>query len=406
MKQVDFRRHLASITPEVPKHFSDHMDCVLAGIVRQEENQMKESTKNTIRTGGRIGSRALAFALAAAVLLGSVAFAATQWGIFDSLGFMLGSQPVSTDAPLQEILHKETINNVEITIHEAGYDGRTLFIQYSYRMLDETEPFGAATASGKQGGVSVGALEKLASHNVGWWIDHFWINGQCMDMAADSGAEETGTQVPGEIMRTEYWRLDNLDVELSGEVTIALPIGERQPLSDYIKKDHPEKYDASGNLLQPEKGLVAFTFDAGDVLGEVTTLNPNVETVTPDVTAKVSEAAFTPLMTYITLELEGDPDALAAYKAVNGEGYYDSEGNLQWSFTSLDVHHDYILSLELVDGSGQPVFPDFGGGFNGVGDQWAEFLYPYIAPESMPAELWLAPMDGDTADMSEAIRVK
>lgn len=404
MKQETFRRELSDLTPDVPEVFHQRVEAFLQEKVDQEVN-MKESTKRALYMGGRFSSRALIFALVAVLMLGSVAFAATQWGIFDSLGFMLGDQPVSSDAQMQKILHKETINDVEITIHEAAYDGRTLFIQYSYRMLDETEPFGAMTADGKQGGIPIDALEKLASHNVGWWIDHFWVNGQCMDMAANSGADETGTQVPGEIMMTQYWRLDNLDVALTGEVNIALPIGEVQPLSDYSKKNHPEKYDAEGNLLQPEKGLVTFNFNAGDVLSKVTTLTPNVETVTPEVTTKVSEAAFTPLMTYITLELEGNPDALAAYKAANGEGYFDDEGKLRWSYTAVDVHHDYILSLALVDGNGKPLFPDHAG-YNGVGDTWAEFLYPYIAPENMPAELWLAPMDGNVADMNEAIRVK
>lgn len=404
MKQETFRRELGALIPDVPDVFHQRVETFLQEKVDQEANR-KESTKHALRRGGRFSSRALIFALVAVLMLGTAAVAATQWGIFDRLGFMLGDQPVSSDAQVQKILHQETIHGVEITIHEAAYDGRTLFIQYSYRMLDEAEPFGATTASGKQGGISVDALEKLASHKVGWWMDHFWVNGQCMDMAVNSGADEAGTQVPGEIMMTQYWRLDNLDVPLTGEVSIALPIGEVQPLSEYSRKDHPEKYDAAGNLLQPAKGLVTFTFDAGDVLSRVTTLHPNAETVTPDVTARVSEAAFTPLMTYITLELEGDPDALAAYKAANGEGYYDGEGKLCWPYTAVDVHHDYIRSLALVDGNGKLLFPDHAG-CNGVGDTWAEFLYPYIAPENMPAELWLAPMDGDAANMNKAIRVK
>ena len=406
MKQTEFRRHLAAITPEAPQHFSSHVDHVLERIVQQEESQAEPTAKHPHRTVGGIGRRTLAIALVVMALLGSVAIAATHWGIFDSLRHMLGNQPISSDAQMQKILHKETINNVEITVHEAGYDGRTLFIQYSYRLLDETKPLGAVDANGNLlDGISFEALEKLASHNVGWWIDHFWINGQCMDMAASSGAEQTGTLAPGEIMQTEYWRLDNLDVALSGEVTIALPIGESQPLSDYSRKDHPERYDANGNLLQPEKGLVSFTFDAGDVLSKVVTLHPNLATTTPEVTAKVTEAAFTPLMTYITLSLEGNPDALAAYQAINGEGYFDEAGNLLWAYTAADVHHNYISSLALVDGTGKPLFPEHSG-YNGVGDSWAEFLYPCIAPETMPDELWLATMDGETADMAQAIRVK
>ena len=176
-----------------------------------------------------------------------------------------------------------------------------------------------------------------------------------------------------------------------------------QPLADYVKKDHPEKYDESGMLIKPEKGMVTFTFDAGSTLEKVLTLAPGQETVTPLVTARCIEAAFTPLMTYLTLDLEGNAQALSDYKTANGEGYYDEEGNLLWPFTSLDVHHDYIVSLTLVDGSGKPVFPGHQG-FNGVGDKWAEFLYPSM--EKLPDELWLAPMTGDVVDMTEAIRIK
>ena len=33
------------------------------------------------------------------------------------------------------------------------------------------------------------------------------------------------------------------------------PIGERQPLEEYMWAEHPEKYDADGNLLLPETGI-------------------------------------------------------------------------------------------------------------------------------------------------------
>ena len=401
MKQEEFCRLLAAGTPDMPEAFSRRVDAFLSDKIAQEA---RTPAHTPVPVRGRVGIRALALALLAALLLGSVAFAAARLGIFDALRFMVGAQPDARQVAAQQSLHQETINNVEITIREAAYDGRTLFLQYSYRMLDVDKPLGITDASGQLlGGITEDMEQLLYSHNVGWWIDHFWVNGQCMDMANNSGAVETGTLIPGEILRTEYWRLDNLDVALSGQVEIALPIGECQPLEDYRLALHPEKYGEDGNLLKPDKGLVTFTFDAGDMLSQVITLYPNVETVTPEVTAKVSEAAFTPLMTYITLDLQGSPEALAAYKAEHGEGYYDTEGNLLWPFESLDVHGGYIASLSLVDGEGQELFPDAYGN-NGVGSAWAEFLYPAIT--DMPEELWLAPMDTGEADMTRAIRVK
>lgn len=394
MKQTDFSRHLASVTPEMPNQFSDHMDHVFEKIVQQEENKI---AKEPVFRNKRPSARILIIALLSFVLFCSVALAAIHWGILDSLGFMLGTSSSSSNAQLQKIMHKETVNNVEITILEAGYDGRTLFIQYSYRLPNETEEWGTP--------LPYDAMEKLNSYHVGWWIDHFWVNGQCMEMAENSGSITEGTQNPGEIMITEYWRLDNLDISLNGEVTIALPIGEHQPLEDYSLIEHPEKYDHNGMLLQPDQGLISFTFDAGEMQQQVTTLHPCVKATTDKVTVKATEASFSPLMTYITLDLKGNPQVLNDYKAEKGEGFCDESGKVIWPYTAADVHHSYITSLTLVDGHGRILFPDHNG-CNGCGDDWAEFLFPAISSDEMPDELWLAPTEGNTVLMQDAIRIK
>jgi len=381
MKQEEFRRELASVTPDVPERFSRRVNAFLAEKVDQEVC-MNENHKMMFR----VGRRTLAVALAALLLLGTAAVAAGHWGIFDALSFMLGNQPVSEDAAMEKIVHQETVNNVEITIHEAIYDGRTLFLQYSHRPLDATE--------------SAASVEDC---NVGWWIDHFWINGQCMDMAANSGSVETGTAVPGQILKTEYWRLDNLDVALSGKVEIALPIGQRQPLEDYSRRNHPEKYDEDGNLLKPDKGLVTFSFDVGDVLSHVTTLHPESITVTPEVTVRVSEAAFTPLMSYITLETEVNEQAMADFIAENGDGWYNEEGELMWPYGGMDVFGSYISGLHLTDGNGQKLFPEHHG-CSGYGNERTEYLYPAL--ETLPDALYLAPFEEGQADMSRAIQIK
>ena len=400
MKQEEFRRLMTSITPDAPEHFSNHVDTVLGRIVAQEESQMKESTKRALYMGGRFSSRALIFAIIAVLALGTVAFAATQWGIFGSLSEMLGMQPPTADSVMQGDLHQVTVNGVEITIEEAGYDGRTLFLQYSYRFPGIDEPLGTVSKHGERM-LTDDDMALFEQYNLGWWVDAFWINGQPMEMAGDSGSNDRGSENPGEIIHTEYWRLDNIDVELSGKVEIALPIGESQP-AEYRKAIFDK---ASGQYTLPDKGVVTFSFDASDTLSRVVTLNPNVETVTPEVTAKVSEAAFTPLMTYITLDLTANPEALAAFKQENGEGYYDEQGNLLWPYSGMDMYSGWIVGLKLVDGDGKELFPD-AVGCNGVGNGWAEFLYPYMDPANLPDELWLAPMDGDTADMEYAIRVK
>ena len=399
MKQETFRRELCDLTPDVPEVFHQRVETFLQDKVAQEVN-MKESTKRALYMGGRFSSRALIFALIAVLALGTVAVAATQWGIFGSLSEMLGMQPPTADSVMQGDLHQETVNGVEITIEEAGYDGRTLFLQYSYRFPGIDEPLGTVSKRGERM-LTEDDMALFEQYNLSWWVDAFWINGQPMEMAGDSGSNDRGSENPGEIIHTEYWRLDNIDVELSGKVEIALPIGESQP-AEYRKAIFDK---ASGQYTLPDKGVVTFSFDASDTLSRVVTLNPNVETVTPEVTAKVSEAAFTPLMTYITLDLTANPEALAAFKQENGEGYYDEQGNLLWPYSGMDMYSGWIVGLKLVDGDGKELFPD-AVGCNGVGNGWAEFLYPYMDPANLPDELWLAPMDGDTADMEYAIRVK
>lgn len=399
MKQEAFRRELADLTPDVPEAFHQRVEAFLAEKVDQEVI-MKESTKRALYAGGRFGSRALIFALVAALMLGTVAYAATQWGIFDSLSDLLGSQPPTADSVMAANLHQETVNGVDITIREAGYDGKTLFLQYSYRISDVTEPWGTVDRDGRLA-LTDADFEQLDAHQVGWWVDAFWVNGQPMDMASGSGAVDEAGSVPGEIIRTEYWRLDNLDVALAGKVEIALPIGERQS-AEYRKSIFDR---ASGQYTLPDKGVVTFTFDASDILSRVVTFTPNAETVTPDVTARVTEAAFTPLMTYITLDMKANPDSVAAYKAEHGEGAYGEDGTLYREYSGMDVYGDWIASLQLVDGNGQQVFPGYWGN-NGYSSTWAEFTYPYLDAEKLPEELWLATVNGGVADMTYAIRVK
>ena len=335
--------------------------------------------------------------------------AATHWNLFDALSFLTGANPTNADLVMRRNLYQTTINNVEITVREAGYDGRTLLIQYAYRMLDVDTPLGlyreefAGYPEDQREGILEEDSNLLYEHNVGWWIDQLWIDGQCVDMPGNSGGVTTGTPNPGEIVQTEYWRLDNEGVTLSGTVEISLPIGERQPLEEYMWAEHPEKYDADGNLLLPEKGIVTFTLDTDDILSKVRCEYPNIPTEGETVTARATEVCYSPLMTYITLELEAAPGAVEAYQAENGKGYYDEDGNLLWEYSGMDVFGDWICSLRLVDGEGTELFPGRYGN-NGYSDEWAEFLYPCIG--DLPEELYLAPFVDGRADLTQAVKVK
>lgn len=345
-------------------------------------------------------SLGLVLAIVLVLATAAVAIAASHWNLFDALNLLTGSAPSTADDVMQSDLYQDTINNVEITVKEAGYDGKTLFLQYSYRMLDVDTPYGTGEGLTELGAE---AMEPVYEHGVGWWTDRLWIDGQCLDMANNSGAVTSGSAIPGEIIQTEYWRLDNIDVQLSGKVEVSLPIGERQPR--YFIKEHPEKYDENGNMLLPDKGIVTFTVDASDMLSRVRIEHPNVPVKGENVTAQCSEVCYSPMLTYITLKLEGDPDAIAAYKAENGEGFYSEDGKtMLWEYGGVDVFIDWVNSLALVDGNGEIMFPDHNG-YNGCGSEWAEFVYPYI--EELPDEIYLAPMDDDgRIDMTQAIKVK
>ena len=387
MKQETFRKELAALTPEMSESFHLRVEAFLDEKVREEAQTAATPERRTLRTGRRIGTRALVIALIAALLLGTAALAATQWDIFRTLRVILGVQPPTADSVMQSVLHREEVNGVDITIREAGYDGRTLLLQYSYRVPDMAEPLDDLTPVSQRG--------------VGWWVDAFWINGQAMDMAADSGSEYTPGDVPGEIIRTDYWRLDNLDMTLSGQVEIALPIGEMQP-PEYCSAIYDAETD---QYTLPDRGVVTFRFDAGDILSRVVTLHPDAEAVLSDVTARVTEAAFTPLMTYITLELAVNPASLEAYQAEHGMGYYAEDGTLIWAYGGVDVFAEWAGSLQLVDSAGQMLFPGYYGG-NGVGNTWAEFIYPYMDASALPEEMWLASIRNGAADMNRAVRVK
>lgn len=403
MKEKQFREQISQQAPEVPELFSMRMEKTLERIVIQEAN-MKESTKETLRTGTHISRRAIALALALMLSLGVVGYAATQWQLFDSLSFMMGNgTPVNADRVMQGNLAHETVNGVDIDVLEAGYDGRTLFVRYSYKMNDVSKPLGASVNGQEGEGINDDDLALLADHQVGWWIDHLWIDGRCIDMPESSGATTDGSTEAGEIIQTEYWRLDNEGIVLNGKVKVSLPIGERQPISDYTKADHPEMYTADGELKEPTKGMVSFVVDAANVEKLIHTENPNIPFTTEMGTVRVSEVCYSPLMTYITLKIDGSPDALAAYKEQNGEGYMDENGNLMWPFSTMDVYTEWLTSLELVDRNGQQLFPDHYG-CNGYGDTKAEYIYPYI--EKLPDKLYLAPIVSGVADMTQAVKVK
>lgn len=386
MKINEFKDKLASVTPEVPEHFHSRVEMTLENIVSQEV-QMKESTKQAIRTAGRFSRRTLVIALAIVLALGAIALAATQWHIFEAISVLTGSAPVRADEFMQRNIYQETRNNTVINIDEVGYDGRILLLQYSYHFLDIDKPFGISLRDQYGDNIPAYLLEEqggdpdkpvpgwgeeeiykaLTKHHVGRNSDSIWINGTKVNAPEMSEEWMQGTKNPGEAVCGLVWRVNNNGVIFDSPLEISFPLGG-EPFT--------------------------FTYDVPDIQSHVKTYHPERETVLLEGTVKVSETAFSPLMIYITVDTKADPEALAKYMAESDDFQYGGSSFESW-----------LYSLQLVDSEGK-VIETGSAGLETFNQESAKFLYPY--QENLPDELWLAPVynEDEPADMSEAVLVR
>ena len=386
MKINEFKDKLASVTPEVPEHFHSRVEMTLENIVSQEV-QMKESTKQAIRTAGRFSRRTLVIALAIVLALGAIALAATQWHIFGTISYLTGEAPIKADDFMQRDVYQETRNNTVINIDEVGYDGRILLLQYSYHFLDVDKPFGVTLRDMYGDNIPADQLEEeggdpdkpvygwgeeeiykaLTDHHVGRNSDSIWINGTEVNAPECSEEWIQGTKNPGEVICGLVWRVNNNGVIFDSPLEISFPIGG-EPFT--------------------------FTYDVSDIQSHVKTYHPERETVLPEGTVKVSETAFSPLMIYITVDTKADPEALAKYMTESDDFQYGGSSFESW-----------LYSLQLVDSEGKLI--ETGGiGLETFNQESAKFLYSY--QENLPDELWLAPVynEDEPADMSEAVLVR
>ncbi len=379
---------------------------------------MMKHTMHKTGAAKRLAAAALILALLLAAAAGSAEQAEPRWGLKSFLTEMTDQGcPEGAAALIRPIGHTETVNGVEITIRESLYDGQVLLLQYSYRLPDVGAPLGLTAAEAYDGwlpegmtpetcvyGLTDGGEDLLAEHGVGWWIDDFWIDGKAVgDMPNGSGQYLTGTEVPGELIQTDIWRLDSAGIALEGKVRISLPIGARQDIDDYIHEEHPEKYDKDGRLILPETGIVTFEVDAGDALSAMRVYRPETEIALPDFTARVRETVFTPLATYIRMDLDVPAEALAAFIAAQGEPELDEYGDPMWYYGAMDVFAPWLDSLQLTDGAGVPLFPDIWGAGE-YSETDADFCLPGL--ETVPDALFLTPMDDETGpDLSRAVPV-
>lgn len=391
MKKYEVRQALQAVVPDVPPRFGNALRETLAQLACQE-GEGTAPRRPMMRK-----RRALALALIAVLLLAAVAAAATLLArnVFD---VTLGDTPVGAASLTQSNLAREVVENAEITVKEAAYDGMTLYILYGIRDMTATRQLGAEDERGYRY-LRQEDYQRIESLGVGWWVDHIWIDGNAVDMPSMSGGDTLPGEEPGEALYYMQYRLDQVELYLEGtHVEIALPIGQRQSLDSLAVSRDPYR------VAKPDRGMVTFSMDCSS-REQVVTQTPNLPTEGPRWSARVTQVVYSPIQMYVTLEWAVRPEALEAYTAENGDGYYQ-DGVKLWDYGGLEVAGDEIMSLRLVDAGGKPVFETMQGfyGCGGVGNTQAFYTFPY-APE-YPQEMYLAPEIQGKIDMALGIRVK
>lgn len=394
MKKRIPNQTISSSLPATPAVFSNAMRETLRGIA-QAEGQKEGQAMQKHLTKRRI----LLYIIVAVLLVSGVAIAAAllTGTVFD---YTLGTTPENAQSMIQYDLAGETIGDAEVKVTQAAYDGMSLFVAFSIRDLNATEPLGVYDDLSGMRLLREGDYASIADMGVGWWVDHIWIDGQPIDMPAMSSVMDIATETPGEILYSMLLRLDQEEVYLDGKsVEISMPIGERQSLDSLVKDSE------NGQIALPEKGMIAFTLDCS-IRDRVVRFTPEWETIGERWRAKVRSAIFTPIQTYVTVDWAVDEDVMAAFIAENGEGYPDGNGGYYWMYDGVDAVGNEIQSLQLVDQNGTPVIQNAEGfyGSQGTGATVAYFTFPYV--ETLPDELYMAPTIGGDIDMGSAIRIK
>ena len=342
------------------------------------------------KTPRRKVSMTLVIAIALILALSVAAYAEYRWQVLSRFSFFVGENPVKAGEIMQSGLHSQTFGDVTITVEEAGYDGRTLFLTYSYKAADDSTVYNEDNA-----------YDFFGKHDAGWWWDGMWINGKTVDMALGSTSEVMPGDEPGEVVEVDMWCLANEGVIMDDVTRIALPVGtDQDAMTLYM---NPAMRDENGGLKEPAEGVLVFELDTKEIQERITVVHPGEVTELELVNAYVEEAVFTPLMTYIDVRYTLKDGVMEAYIEANGEGVYNDDGKLVIPYGPYDAAGWWMHTLVLVDAQGNRV-----GGqltpYDGYGDKGVTLWMPYV--EDLPQELFLVQSDGGAADMSRAIRVR
>lgn len=383
MTELRFTRIMKDRAPEPTPAFQWAMEQALDRIAREPARAPRRLTRRQM----------VAVVLAALLILSVAVAAALGRNVIDF--FTMGTAPQS-QGMIQKNLASVSYDHCDITIREAAYDGMTLYILYAVQDRDAVESLGTLDPYTGERYMEASLTPGMEADNVSWWRDGLWIDGVDTDVPGMSRWEYRGTDTPGEMLCYQLWRLDQLEVYLSGSVEITLPLGERQPYESLA-------YDQQRRALAPEEGVMTFTLDAS-ARDSVTVEHPGYRREIGGVTVWVSEAVYTPVQTYLTVTYQVPQEVLDAYIAQRG-GQPEGE---RMQYMPMDLMTDWLYDAALVDGAGTPLQNPtvFVYGCEGISNTQAWFTFP--AMTEFPSELYLAPMDYATGgyNLAKSIRVR
>lgn len=383
-----------SMLPDVPQSFSLAMRTTLDAICEQEAKDM-----HPVKRPRALKWRTLVALVAAIALAASAALAAAIH--YNVLDMLIGATPAGMQDIIVHDVAGARVGDVEVNVREAAYDGVTLYLLISARDTTATQCLGETF---DQSGIRYIGENDQVPEAGRMWTDHFWIDGVDVGMPNLSSGQETGSDTPGELLYYTAYRLDQIDMFLTGEVRVTLPI-----LAPPTEEERRALYDREAGVMRvPETGVLSFTLDCTSSEQTATTYPRIHTTVEQSIDVWTERAVFSPLFTYLNIGYSVPKEALDAYIAEHGPGYTDENGALLFPHTEMDVIAPWVFTdLWLVDKEGKPVCEREQGvfvyGSEGYGSEEAYFRFPALTDTAQ--EIYLAPLVDGVGDMKQAVRV-
>lgn len=402
MNERELTSRLEQAVPEVPVMFHNAMLGAFAQIQEQEEQEKKQAQESRIvrLPAPRLKKRTAAIILIAALLMATVAVAATLMPRL--LTVFWGENVTMRDdflGMIQYNVAEEMVGDSRVRIEEVVYDGVSLYVTWSIRNMTVDKMIGDPKEDRLLDGDE---YAMVISWDGGFWTDSLWINGHEIDMPSMSGGMMYGGDEPGEVVFTELYRLDQEDVILGERTRVAMPIGENQHWTYETLQSMPRLED--GTRSEPEEGCLVFYLNSN--VENVTRLGSGEHVLWDDGTEVwVESAIFTPIKLYMAISYNVPEQLVEEKLESNRDALEWGNEEIWWDISALDAT-SWVYDLMLVDGQGRKVDAqmDFGDGLWSHGSSFADFVFPYM--ETYPSPLYIAPVVNGEADMTRKVLVR